>query len=245
MKKLLGGIALALFIGGLLAQPAAAQWGYIPMYTSPAGYEGLRINADFGMGINDDAKVGEDSPMAFGGAIGYGASNFNITGVFSYVDTKVDALKKTPSFGANAAFTLLKQETGLAVNVFAGFGMWNVKDTTSASNSVVKVMNIPFGVGVGFSPPSSGSVSFEIWAAPRGNYYSQDIPGISTEKINQFGFGASGGVNVMFAQGFGIRAAVDWLNLPEKTLDNPPSVIPSASPIVVGGGLFYTFRMGG
>mgnify|MGYP003572401480 FL=1 len=243
MKKLLGGIALALFVGGLLAQPAAAQWGYIPVYTSPAGYEGLRINADFGMGINDDAKVGEDSPMAFGGAIGYGTSNFNITGLFSYVDTKVDALKKTPSFGANAAFTVLKQETGLAVNVFAGFGMWDVKDEAT-STSQVKVMNIPFGVGIGFAPPSSGAVSFEIWAAPRGNYYSQDVPVLSTEKINQFGFGASGGVNVMFAQGFGIRAAVDWLNLPDKTLENS-TIISSASPIVVGGGLFYTFRIGG
>jgi len=237
MKKLFGGIALALFVGGLLAQPAAAQWGYVPVYTSPAGYEGLLISADMGMGINDDAKIGEDSPMAFGGRVGFGTANFNITGLFSYVDTKVDALKKVPSFGANAAYTVIKQETGLAVNVFAGVGMWNAKDTTAASNSVLKVMDVPFGIG--FSPPTSGSVGFEIWAAPRGQLSMQD-PGF--DKATRFGFGASGGVNVNFAQGFGIHAAIDWTTFSEKT--EGESIYPKYSPLLVGAGLHYTFRMG-
>jgi hypothetical protein len=243
MKKLLSGIALALFVGGLLAQPAAAQVGYVPVYTFPGGYQGLMVGADFGMAGNSDAKVGDDSPMAFAGQVGFGTGQFYINGLFSYVDTKVEALKKTPSFGANAGFTLLKQESGLGVNAFAGFGMWDVKDEAT-STSQVKVMNIPFGVGVGFTPPSSGSVKFEIWAAPRGNYYSQDIPAFSSDKINQFGFGVSGGVNVMFDMGFGIRAAVDWMSLPEKTLDNN-TIVPSSSPMLFGAGLFYAFRMGG
>jgi opacity protein-like surface antigen len=239
MKKLLGGIALALFVGGLLAQPAAAQWGYAPVYTSPAGYEGLLVSADFGMGLNDDAKVGvDDSPMAFAGRIGFGTSGFNITGLFSYVDTKNDALKKTPSFGANVGYTILKQETGLAVNAFAGFGYWDVK-ADATDESVLKVMNIPFGIGIGFSPPSEGPVGFEIWAAPRGNYQTQD-PGV--DKANRFGFGASGGVNVNFAQGFGIHAAIDWTTFSEKTVEE--SVYPKVSPLIVGAGLHYNFRVG-
>ena len=238
MRKLIGGLAL-FAVMGVWAAPAVAQIGQIPVYAAPAGYAGLRISGDWGMGANSDSKWEDSSPMTFGGMIGFGGGMFNINAGAGYVDPKAETLglKKPISFGGNVGVTLVKPsaQSPLAVGVFAGAGYTNYK--TDGDADVLKQLDVPFGVSVGFSPAMSGNVGFEVWAAPRGVYSSQDYG----TKFNRFGFGASGGVNVNFAMGFGIHAAVDWSTYSEKTVEQ--QIAPKYSPLLIGAGLHYTFKM--
>ena len=235
-------LGLAFFAGS-----AAAQLVNLPVITYPAGYQGLMIRADFGTGLNNDSKINSSissKPMAFGGMVGFGSKMFNINAGAAYLNTRDPELKKPIEFGGNVGVTVLnKAEMPVAVNVFAGAGYVAVKDTTAGSPSV-KVLNVPFGVGVAFSPPMTGDVGVSIWAAPRGQYLSQDasdLPG--EEKVNRFGFGVSGGVNVHFAQGIGIYAALDWSTFAEKTTSL--FTYAKMSPLYFGGGLSYTFTLPG
>jgi hypothetical protein len=231
-------LALVLFAG-----PAAAQLINMPVVTYPAGYQGLMIRGDWGMGMNDDAKFGTSSPMAFGGTLGFGSKMFNVNAGAAYLDTKDPELAKPIEFGGNVGVTVLnKADQPLALNIFAGVGYAAIKDTTSGSPSA-KLLNVPFGVGVAFKPPTSGSVGFSIWAAPRGQYFSQDFSAVGADKVNFFGFGVSGGVNVDFAQGFGIYGAIDWSTFSEKTVGT--NVYPKFSPMYVGAGASYKFKMPG
>ena len=245
MRKLIGGLAL-FAVMGVWAAPAVAQIGQIPVTTSPAGYMGLRISGDWGMGANNDTKWTDNSssPMTFGGMVGFGTGMFNINAGAGYVDPKTDGMKKPISFGGNVGVTLLRstEQSPLAINVFGGVGYTNYKVETTAGTDadLWKQLDIPFGVGIGFSPATSGNVGFEIWAAPRGQYSSSDVA-LATEKLNRFGFGASGGVNVNFAMGFGIHAAVDWSTFSEKTVGD--ETYSKYSPLLIGAGLHYTFRM--
>jgi len=236
MRKLIGGLAL-FAVMGVWAAPAVAQIGQIPVYAAPAGYAGLRISGDWGMGVNDDTKWDESSPMSFGGMIGVGSGMFNINAGAAYVDPKVTDLKKPLSFGGNVGVTLMKpsEQSPLAVGVFAGAGYTNYK--TETDTDVLKQLDVPFGVSVGFAPAMSGNVGFEVWAAPRGQYSSSDFG----DKVNRFGFGASGGVNVNFAMGFGIHAVVDWSTFSEKTVGN--TIANKYSPLLIGAGLHYVFKM--
>lgn len=232
-------ISLGVLALALVAGQASAQLPTLPRYTNPAGYQGLMIMGDWGMGMNDDAKYGvDDSPMAFSGMIGYGAKMFNINAGVGYLDTKDTELSKPLSFGGNVGVTLLqKAESPLSVNIFGGLGYTSLSEADGGP-SIGTNMVVPFGVGVGFSPPSSGSVSFQIWAAPRGEW-NQFSPEVG-ESDSDFGFGASGGVNVNFAAGFGIHAAIDW-----STFSSDVEGGESLSPMVVGAGLHYNFKMPG
>ena len=228
-------ISLAALAITVFANTAAAQLPTIPVYTSPAGFQGLMVSGDWGMGMNDDAKYGTDSPMAFGGGIGYGSGMFNITGLVGYLDPKVDGLNKPISFGGNIGVTLLKKaDSPLAVNLFGGAAYTSFSE--DPGDAIGTSLNVPFGVGIGFSPPSSGSMSFQIWAAPRGQW-TQFSPEVG-DSDSDFGFGASGGVNLNFAQGFGIHAAIDW-----STFSSDVEGGDSTSPMVVGAGLHYNFKM--
>jgi opacity protein-like surface antigen len=240
MKKIVG-ITLGALAIAVFANTASAQLGYTPVLVYPSGYAGLNIQGGIGMGLNSDAEGADGKIFTYGGMVGFGGGMFNINAGVNQVDPKTDGVKKPLSFGGNVQVTVMKPaESPLAINVFGGFGMWNLKTDTDPSQDIVKVMNIPFGVGIGFSPPTAGSVGFEVWAAPRGNYLSEDYDG---DKVNRFGFGASGGVNVNFAAGFGVYAAIDWSTFSEKTVD--AGIAPKVSPLVWGAGLKYTFGMPG
>jgi opacity protein-like surface antigen len=233
-------LGLAFFAGS-----AAAQLVNLPVITYPAGYSGLMIRADFGTGLNNDAKISVDKqPMAIGGMVGIGSKMFNVNVGAAYLNTRDPELKKPIEFGGNVGVTVLnKAEMPVAVNVFAGAGYVAIKDTTSGSPSV-KVLNIPFGVGIAFKPPMSGDVGVDIWAAPRGQYFSQDassLPG--EEKVNRFGFGVSGGVNVNLVQGVGFYAALDWSTFASKTTSL--FTYDKMSPLYFGGGISYKFALPG
>jgi hypothetical protein len=221
----------------LFANSAIAQLPSVPVYTGPAGYQGLMISGDWGMGMNDDAKYpGGDSPMTFGGAIGYGAKMFNINGLVGYVDPKVTGVAKPISFGGNVGVTVLhKADQPLAINVFGGAAFTSF--SAEGGGGIEKTINVPFGVGVGFTPASSGNMKFTIWGAPRGDWVQTTPEGGTSD--SQFGFGASGGVTLNFAQGFGVHAAIDWSTF---SIDQGGGTSVTVSPMVVGAGVHYNFK---
>jgi hypothetical protein len=234
-------ISLAAVAVAVFANAASAQLPSVPVYTAPGGFQGLMISGDWGMGMNSDAKAYgvDESPMAFGGGVGYGTKMFNITALVGYLDTKNEGLSKPISFGGNVGVTVLqKAESPLAINIFGGIGYTSLS-AADGGGSIGTNMAVPFGVGIGFSPPSSGSVSFQVWGAPRG-HWNQFSPEVG-ESESDFGFGASGGVNVNFAAGFGIHAAIDWSTFSEDVGTESVSV----SPMTVGAGLHYLFKMPG
>lgn len=243
MKKIVG-FTLGALAMAIVAKPASAQLGYMPVLVYPSGYQGLNISGGVGLGLSDDTKGTKadgstSAGMAFGGQVGFGAKMFNINVGVSSVNTKEDGLNKPISFGGNVGVTLLQPAgSPLAVSVFGGFGTTSFK-TDPGGTKLFSQSSIPFGVGIAFSPPMSGSIGFNVWAAPRGHLLSWKPEGGSSS--SQFGFGVSGGVNVNFAMGFGIYAALDWATFSEKTEDN----LPEYKPMFVGGGLRYNFKMPG
>jgi opacity protein-like surface antigen len=248
MKKIVG-ISLGALAIALFANTASAQLPDVPVYAQPNGYNGLLIAGGFGMAGNDDAKnygfgteAGVDgTPMTYGGAIGYGMKMFNIMGMVASHDPKATGLKKPITFGGKVGVTVLQPAgSPLAVNVFGGIGLWDLKDEAT-STSQFKVTNIPFGVGIGFSPPTSGSVAFNVWAAPRGNMQTWKTGDLSASR---FGFGVSGGVAVNFAMGFGIHAGIDWATFSEKTGTDLGDLV-KYSPMSFGAGLHYLFKLPG
>jgi len=247
MKKIVG-ISLGALAIMMLATPASAQLGYMPVIVYPSGYQGVNIQGGFGMGMNDDTKgVKEDGTtsqgMAFGGTVGFGMKMFNINVGAASVDTKNFGVNKPLAFGGNVGVTVLRPAASpLAVSVFGGFATWSLK-TDPGGTKLGSMNSIPFGVGIGVAPPMTGSVGFEVWAAPRGNLLSQKPEG--GESVSQFGFGVSGGVNVNFAMGFGIYAAIDWATYAEKTDDAGNVTADKISPMFVGAGLKYTFKTPG
>jgi len=231
-------ISLAAVAVAVFANAASAQLANVPVYTSPAGYQGLLIAGGVGLGINDDAKFAASSPLAYGGAVGYGTKMFNIRAMVAQLNTKDDlGLGKEIEFGGQVGVTVMNKEASpLAVNVFGGLGY--VKFDNNAND--FKVMSIPAGVGLGFKVPSS-SVAITPWVAPRGQMNMYSSGGLSASQI---GFGVSGGVGVNMPMGLGFHAALDWSTFSEKT-GTDLGTLPKASPLVFGAGVHYIFKTPG
>jgi hypothetical protein len=244
--KVVSRISVAALALAFFAAPASAQLLNLPVLVYPAGYQGLMIRGDFGMGLNNDSKLNtsiSSKPMAFGGMVGFGSKMFNVNVGAGYLNTRDPELKKPIEFGGNVGVTLInKAEMPVSVSVFAGAGYVSIKDTTASAQSV-PVLNVPFGVGLAFKPAMTGSVGFDIWAAPRASYLSENYTNVGGDKVNRIGFGVSGGVNVNFAQGFGIYGALDWSTFAQKTIGT--NIYDKVSPLYLGAGLSYKFRMPG
>jgi hypothetical protein len=226
-------LALVVFAGS-----AAAQLVNVPIYTAPAGYQGILVAGGVGVGGNDDAKFAASSPLAYGGAVGFGTSMFNITGMVAQLDTKDEGgLEKEIEFGGQVGVTVMNKEAmPLAVNVYAGAGY--VKFDNNGAD--FKSLNIPFGVGVGYKVPTTG-VQVLPFVAPRGQFNSYSSGGASA---SQFGFGVSGGLMVNLPMGLGFHAALDWSTFAEKT-GTDLGDLPKVSPLIFGGGIHYVFKLPG
>ena len=231
-------VSMAAVAVAVFANAASAQLANVPVYTSPTGYQGILIAGGVGLGVNDDAKFTNSSPLAFGGAIGYGAKMFNIHVMVAQLDTKDDAgLGKEIEFGGQVGVTIMNKEASpVAVNAFGGLGY--LKFDNNAND--FKVMSIPVGIGLGFKVPSTG-VAITPWAAPRGQMNMYSSGGLSASQI---GFGVSGGVSVNMPMGLGFHAALDWSTFSEKT-GTDLGTLAKASPLVFGAGVHYVFKMPG
>jgi hypothetical protein len=212
-------ISLAVVALGVFANAASAQttgnvvWGAVPG-------AGVSIAADWGMTMNDDAKalVGGESGMYFGGRLGYGADMFGVYAAGGMYPIGIEGVDGEMTLGGGLAFHAInKAETPLKLSIQGGVGYIKQGEDTR--------LDFIGGAVIGFTPASTG-VSFTPWVMPRVQYVTV------TDEDGEFGFGASGGVNVDFPQGFGFHAGIDWLTIGD----------PSISPMQVGAGLHYTFK---
>jgi len=222
MKRLMGGIAAAVLLLGLMAAPATAQIDKFAVYHSPALGTGVMVSGDVGFGVNDDAKlVAGETPMAFGGRITLGLPVVQLQAGAALVNPGGGADKEI-GFGGNAAVSIFNVPlVPVAVDLQAGVGYIKFGS--------LKQLDVPIGVGFGFKPETPG-VTVEPWVAPRVHIMRVEVAGISNSEV---GFGASGGLNITLPAGFGFHAAVDWLTIGD----------PSVSPLVVSAGAHFKFAV--
>ncbi len=237
MKRILGSIALVGLVASLAANTASAQMFGTPVYFSPAFGTGVGVFGTFATGLNDDAKLFDqtwDSPMAYGGHVILGLSKFQIMGGAMYVDMKdpTGELDKELSFGGNLGLTLYRTPASvLVVNVQAGAGYVKFGDATIGE---AKLWNFPIGVGISANVPVVGAF-VEPWIAPRVHIFSTSGTGLDSE--TDVGFGVSGGINANLLLGLGAWAALDWYSVTFR--DDAEST----QPLTLGAGLYFKFSV--
>ena len=233
MKRFLGGLALvaALSLG---AGAAHAQIFNMPVFFSPAFGTGVGIYGDFGMGLNDDAKVFgiDDAPQTIGGHAVLGLSKFTIMAGVGSVNTKETGVDNELSYGGNLGLTIYRTPASMVVvNIQAGAGYIKFGDGAAA----VKQWNFPIGVGLALDLPVVGWF-VEPWIAPRVHIFSTDE---GTGSETDVGFGVSGGINANLLLGIGAWVALDWLTI------TPGDLTESVKPLVLGLGLSWKFSVPG
>ncbi len=215
MKRILGCVAAMALVFGVMPTSASAQLANFPVTVSPHHGKALAIGVLYGRGLNDNSGKSN----AFGAGARLGLGKFNIAaGAVSVSDVVTFTGQESKiSFAGQVEFVVLQPVASpIAISIFGGAG------TMSDFGTV-----IPFGVGIGISPPMVGA-SVEIWAAPRYQIFSPDGPGKSEKD-----FGASGGVRIRLPGGLGFSAAIDWLD--DK----------DGSQLLFGAGVGYRFTLPG
>ena len=234
MKHLTVQLFTVVLAVAVLTVPAHGQLSGLPDYFSPKGTTGLTLSGDYGRctsecggGLNPSfigARATLGLPIV---TIGVGGGSYN---------TDVSGADKEITFASNVAVRLIGGALlPVSVNVQAGVGFLKVGDLTTDFIELTTT-TVPIGVGIAANVPTPGA-SIEPWIAPRIQvtrtklelFLGGPLSGTSTDTH----FGISGGVNIGLAGGLGFHAAFDYLNLN------------GVSPITIGVGLHYTFKLPG
>ncbi len=226
MKKLIGGITLALVLVGLSAAPAAAQLHGNAVYPAMPG-TGVTVAADVALGVNDDAKLsgtaGLESPMFLGGRVTLGLPMFSVWAGAGPTGLGVDGIDSEITFGGGAGFHVLNAPMmPVTVSIQAGIGY--------LSETGASLLNVTGGPLVVINVPSP-SVSVKPWLMPRVHLSRVSIDGLGSD--SEVGFGASGGLMVTAPMGIGVHATLDWYTIGD----------PSVKPLHVSGGIHYKIQV--
>lgn len=187
MKRIMAVLALA----AVLAAPAAAQWGGMPVWNNPKGGTGVTVSADLGVPNNTWGKG-----TAFGARASVGLANLAVTaGVSSW---KPDgASESITGLGGNAAFRIIGGSLiPVSLNLQLGAARHGATNTDSA------VTRLTAGAGLAVSVPTPG-LSIEPYLSLTNRW--NKITGTSGTESN---FGWTLGANVNFGM-FGIHLAYD------------------------------------
>lgn len=241
MKRFLGGIALIGLVLSL-AGTAQAQTQGMPVWYSPAFGSGVGLFADFGTGLNDDAKITDSAPINLGGHILFGASVFKVwAGVWSF-NPKDDLLKNPITYGGNLGVTIYKGAgSPVVVDLMAGAGYTKLSAADAVpSTGELKTWNFPIGLPIAYGATLSGGHMIEPWIAPMLQIFSDKAEGfgagIDTSTTN-LGFGVSGGINFYSSMGLGVYVNADWSSV--KRFGSTESI----SPFRLGAGLAWRFSV--
>lgn len=216
----------------LTAGAAQAQLSTFPVWYSPAFGSGVGVFANFGTGLNDDAKFGTDAPLAFGGHIMVGASAFKGWAGANYVNPKVTGVDKEVSFGGNLGVAIYQgSTTPVYVDLMAGVGY----SKFGSGAGELKQLMFPIALPIAYGAALEGGTTVEVWAAPALLIFRTEVGGAGSE--SDMGFGAGGGINVYSAMGIGGFVAVDWSST--KFLGATEAL----TPFRVGAGLGWKFAV--
>ncbi len=233
MKRLSVQLFTVVLAVAVLTVPAHGQLSGLPVYFSPKGTTGLTLSGDYGRCASDCG--GSLNPSFIGGrallglpivTIGVGGGSYN---------TDVSGADKETTFAGKVAVRVIGGALlPVSVSVQAGVGFLKVGDLNTDLLELTSV-TVPIGVGIAANVPTPGA-SIEPWIAPRiqvtRNKVETLFAALSVTDTDTR-VGISGGVNIGLASGLGFHAAFDYLNLS------------GISPITIGVGLHYTFKLPG
>lgn len=226
-------VVLGAMVVGMLT-PVHAQLNSLPVIVSPKGGTGFTLAADYGRGLN--AESGKNTAVGVQGSLGFGAFSAGVgLGIVNPQVPPGDRETEFQYMGTAALRIFGGPLVPVAVNIHGGVGVLSTDVSATQDRREIK---IPVGVGIALNIPAT-AFSFEPWVAPRYTIVRVSQSGASD---SQSGFGLSAGIALGFANGLGIRAAVDWVDLDAATLIAPAD-IPGIQPAVFGVGLSYTFRL--
>jgi hypothetical protein len=163
---------------------------------------GLTLAADFGF-PNRDAGKG----WAVGASGSLGLGPLGVTGSVARWDPRGGG-----AFSSVGATGNLKVFGGplIPISVTAQAGLAYGRQEDELSDAEVKLLHVPLGVGFALTIPNP-VLAIKPWVAPRIDLVrsSPSIGGISGDSNTSSNFGVSGGIDLSFLSGLGIRAAYD------------------------------------
>jgi hypothetical protein len=225
MKRLFGGLALVAVLVGVTAQSAAAQLhGNVVWGTKPG--PGVTIYGDFATALNDDAKVGGETPTYFGGRAELGLPIFSVWAGFGSYNPGGDNAESSTSFGGGAGFNIIKGPmVPVMLTLEAGVGY--MKETVVDQDYTT--LNVPIGARVGINIPTPG-IGIKPWITPRAHIMNEGPSGATETTV---GFGVNAGLAVQLLMGLGIQASVDWMSL------KPEGATEAWKPLALGVGAYF------
>lgn len=187
MKRIMTVLALA----AVMAAPAAAQWGGMPVWNNPKGGTGVTVSGDLGF-----PNTGWGKGTAFGARATVGLANLSVTaGVSSWKQD--NASESITGLGGNAAFRIIGGSLiPVSLNLQLGAARHGATDVDSATTRLTA------GGGIAVSVPTPG-LSIEPYLSLTNRWYKES--GISGTTSN---FGWTLGANVNFGM-FGVHLAYD------------------------------------
>jgi hypothetical protein len=214
MKRFICGIAVVALAMGLVADAASAQLTGNPVYAINPGV-GVTLNADFGRGLNDDS--GKDQVFAGRVVLGVPTVSFWVGG--GLWDSRIEGEDKEVTLAGGAAINLIKAPIlPVALTLQVGAGTLSCGDECST-------LNVVAGPALRVNVPTPG-VGVEPWVMPRVQYMRATVLDVSAD---EWGVGASAGLNISLPVGLGFHVAADVLSVGD----------PALQPVTVGAGIHY------
>jgi len=197
--------SFALIAALLVAVPATGQLVGVPVFAIPSGDgdASTTVALQWLRGLNSDS--GEESGFAAYGVRSMERISFNVA--VGRLIGDVDEF----TFGGQVAYHLLRDGGDAQISVQAGVGYMAQSSNVDLPlpNGDQTTMNIPIGLAFEARPSEFG----RIWLMPRLNMTRlEDDSG--TGNHSRFGF--SLGASVSSEGGFGIHAALDFVDLKDK-----------------------------
>lgn len=216
-------LAAGLSLGGATA--ASAQVLGLPVYHAGVP-TGLGLAAD--VGFPNDA-AGGGMTYALTGAAGMGPVGVTATVGIRNPEGEGDNLT---TLGGTANLKVFGGPLiPVKVSLQAGLGYVS-EEVALPDTDDLTYLHIPVGVSVQLSVPNP-AFSLRPWIAPRLDMVRVSGGGLADAETES-NFGISGGVEMNFINGLGLRAAADWV-----------STEAGDKPLVFGLGVQYGFRVPG
>ena len=218
MKRLLVSAAAAALAAFTAAGTVAAQVPGIPVYNTPVP-AGFTIVADVGFPSHST-----HTGTSFGATVAFGTGAFGFTLTGGGTSAEVDTFNLgQATIGGTVNWKVIGGPAlPWAVNLQAGLAYWEIGDPPAALvppphlfAEKLQNIHVPVGVSVMYSVITSG-MAIKPWIAPRADYTRTTLAGGSVDHTK---FGVSVGLNLMFRNGLGVRAAYDWLQSDGPTRD--------------------------
>lgn len=228
MKRFLGGIALTMLMTAVVGESATAQLAGNPVYAITPSV-GVTLAGDYGRGL----VVGESEKTDYmGGRLIFGFPGVSLWFGGGTYDNLTGAEKEMMLGGGVAVDFLRDPSKPVVLSLQVGGG-------TGACATECTVTNAVAGPSIKFNIPGVvGNV--QPWLMPRAHATRFSMNGAV---VNQFGFGASGGINLTLPFGLGLHAVLDYATFSETT--SGAMIAEKRAPLIVGGGLHYRLSIPG